>query len=101
MGSHLDAAHREYGSASDHTGVRLVRSLALKGKQRAESLSRNPRVKRELRLEKQEIASWFRVWLESPGMFFDWLELRRQSEEFRQRFEPKLQSSSAFPPPGP
>jgi len=82
----LDAAYREYRAATDPTGVGLARALALKGKQRAESLARNPRVKPEARREKQEIAAWFRVWLESPDLFLDWLELRRQSEEFRRSF---------------
>ena len=86
----LDAAYREYRAASDATGVRLVRSLVLKGKQRAESLGRNPRVRPETQREKREIASWFRVWLESPDLFFEWLDLRRQSEEFGRWFEPKL-----------
>jgi hypothetical protein len=35
------------------------------------------------RAEKQEIATWFRIWLETPDLFFDWLELRKASEEFR------------------
>ncbi|HEV2177105.1 MAG TPA: hypothetical protein VGW33_07875 [Terriglobia bacterium] len=83
----LDALHQEYRAAPDPVGVRLVRALVLKGKQRAESLARNPRVKAEKRREKQELAGWFRVWLESPDLFFDWLGLRRQSEEFRQWFE--------------
>lgn len=86
----LDAVYREYRAAADPTGVRLVRAVVIKGKQRAGSLARNPRVKAEKRREKQEIANWFRVWLESPDLFFDWLDLRRQSEEFRQLFDPKL-----------
>lgn len=82
----LDAAYREYRSATDRPGARLVRSLMVKGKLRAESLARNRRVGAEKRREKQEIASWFRVWLEAPDLFFDWLELRKGSEEFKQMF---------------
>ena len=58
----------------------------LKGKQRAASLGASPRVSPEKRREKQEIAAWFRVWLETPDLFFDWLELRKQSEEFQDAF---------------
>ena len=82
----LDALRREYQQASDRAGVELVRSLALKGKQRAESLGASARVRPEKRREKQEIASWFRVWLETPDLFFDWLGLRKQSEEFQHTF---------------
>jgi hypothetical protein len=82
----LDAAHREYVAAADYAGARLVRALALKGRLRAQSLARNARVNPEKREEKQEIANWFRVWLQSPDLFSDWLELRKQSEEFQRKF---------------
>jgi hypothetical protein len=82
----LDQAYREYQKAADRKGVTLVRSLGLKGKLRAEGLAANPRVSPERRAEKREIASWFRVWLENPDIFFDWLEVRKRSEEFQTTF---------------
>ena len=82
----LDAIYREYRDASDRVGTTLVRSLVLKGRQRAGSLAANSRVRPEKRREKQEIANWFRVWLETSDLFFDWLELRKQSEEFQRLF---------------
>lgn len=82
----LDAAYHDYRLASDVTGQRLVRTLALRGKQRAESLAANPRVSADKRREKREIANWFRVWLESPSLFFDWLAVRQQAEEYRRLF---------------
>jgi hypothetical protein len=33
-----------------------------------------------------EIANWFRIWLETPDAFFDWLDVRKQSSDFRRRF---------------
>ena len=82
----LDSAYREYRMASDRTGTALVRSLIQKGKLRAGSLAANPRVSPAKRAEKREIATWFRIWLETPDLFFDWLELRKASEEFRRLF---------------
>jgi hypothetical protein len=82
----LDALYREYQAAPDRVGMRLARALALKGKQRAESLAERAGVSAAKRQEKREIAGWFRVWLESPELFSDWLELRKQSEEFRSLF---------------
>jgi hypothetical protein len=82
----LDAIYREYLQAADRVGTQLVRLLVLKGKQRAGSLAANSRLSQERRQEKQEIATWFRVWLETPDLFFDWLELRKQSEEFLRLF---------------
>jgi hypothetical protein len=82
----LDQAYREYRAAADRTGVNLVRSILIKGKLRAASLAAKPRVNAAKRAEKREIASWFRIWLETPDLFFDWLEVRKASEEFRQLF---------------
>ena len=82
----LDAIYREYSQTADRVGTLLVRSLVVKGKQRAGSLAANQRVSTERRQQKQEIANWFRVWLETPDLFFDWLELRKQSEEYKRLF---------------
>jgi phytoene dehydrogenase-like protein len=82
----LDEVYREYRAASDRTGAGLVRSLLQRGKLRAGSMAENPRVSPHKRAEKREIATWFRVWLETPDLFFDWLELRKASPEFRQLF---------------
>ena len=82
----LDALYREYREASDRVGTTLVRSVVLKGKLRAKSIGANPRIRAGKRQEKREIAHWFHVWLETSDLFFDWLELRKQSEEFQRLF---------------
>jgi hypothetical protein len=82
----LDAIFREYANAADRPGMTMVRALVKKGKLRAQSLAASPRVQSQKRQEKQEIARWFQVWLETPDLFADWLELRKSSEEFRKSF---------------
>jgi hypothetical protein len=49
-------------------------------------ISRNHKVEAHKRQEKEEIANWFRVWLENPDAFFDWVEVRKQAPDFRARF---------------
>lgn len=82
----LDEAYREYRTAADRVGTGLVRTIIIKGRQRAESIAGNARVRVEKRHEKEEIAHWFKVWLDLPDLFFDWLEMRKRSEEFQQMF---------------
>ncbi|MBI4166038.1 MAG: DUF4385 family protein [Acidobacteria bacterium] len=89
---------REYREASDREGTSLVRSVVVKGKERAASLARNPRISPQKRQEKQEIAQWFHVWLETTDLFFDWLELRKQSEEFQNRFTNHRERTSTNTP---
>ena len=82
----IDTIYREYREVSDRIGTSLVRALVEKGKRGAESLAASPRLRPEKRREKQEIARWFRVWLETSDLLFDWLEMRKSSEEFRKLF---------------
>ena len=82
----LDAIFREYSKSADRLGTTMVSALVKKGKLRARSLAANPRVQAPKRQEKQEIARWFQVWLETPDLFAYWLELRKTSAEFRELF---------------
>ncbi|HEX8491964.1 MAG TPA: hypothetical protein VF658_03925 [Pyrinomonadaceae bacterium] len=82
----LDNLRRELARKKDSTGLRRVREVALKGKQRAQMIARNPKVDERKRAEKAEIAEWFTVWLQTPEIFQDWLDLRRRSKDFRERF---------------
>jgi hypothetical protein len=46
-------------------------------------IARNRRVDPSKRRQKQEVALWFRIWLETPEIFCDWLALRKKTEEFQ------------------
>ena len=39
--------------------------------------------------EQTEIAEWFGIWLQTPSLFGQWIELRKASREFKQRFSIK------------
>lgn len=82
----LDNLRRQLARKKDKVGLRRVEETALKGKQRAQMIARNPKVDEKKRAEKAEIAEWFTVWLQTPEIFQDWLELRRRSADFRKRF---------------
>lgn len=82
----LDNLRKQFKRKNDREGLRLVREKALKGKQRAEMISRNRKVDERKREEKAEMAEWFAVWLRQPEIFDDWLDLRRRSQDFRDRF---------------
>ncbi len=79
----LEIICRNYEAASDKKGVEYCRQIASLGRGRAELISRNKKVSLGKRLQKKEIALWFRIWLETPAIFDDWLSLRKSTEEFR------------------
>jgi hypothetical protein len=49
-------------------------------------MAANARLRPGKRSERREIAKWFKVGLEVPDLFFDWLEMRQKSREFRRMF---------------
>ncbi len=82
----LDNLRRQFARTQDAQGLRRVRDTALKGRQRAQMIAGNSSVAERKREEKAEIAEWFAVWLQTPEIFDDWLELRRRAPDFRKRF---------------
>lgn len=82
----LDELMRKFRAQGENAAVERVLNVARLGKRRAEMISRNQKVEAAKRAEKEEIANWFRIWLETPDAFFDWLDVRKQSAEFRGKF---------------
>ena len=82
----LDELMRKFRAHGEKAAVGRVLEVARLGKRRAEMIARNHKVEPQKREEKLEIASWFRIWLETPDAFFDWLDVRKQSPEFQGKF---------------
>ena len=82
----LDELLRKFETEGERAAETRVLEVARLGRRRAEMIARNHKVDPAKRAEKEEIARWFAVWLEQPDAFFDWLEVRKQSPEFRERF---------------
>ncbi|HET6931385.1 MAG TPA: hypothetical protein VFI45_13765 [Candidatus Acidoferrum sp.] len=82
----LDELLRRFRQHGERAAVERVLEIARLGKRRAEMISRNRKVEERKRKEKKEIAEWFRIWLEAPDTFFDWLDVRKASPEFHATF---------------
>jgi len=82
----LDELLRRFRAHDEKAAAERVLQIARLGKRRAEMIARNHKVEARKREEKEEIAGWFRIWLENPDAFFDWVEVRKQSPEFRSKF---------------
>ncbi len=88
----LDELLRKFQSEGERAAAERVREIARLGRRRAEMIARNHKVDARKRAEKEEIAHWFAIWLETPAAFFDWLEVRKQSPAFREQFPPEAES---------
>lgn len=82
----LENLRRKFEKDRDRTGLYLLRDRALEGKKRAQMIARNPKVTAEKRAEKNEIAEWFTIWLNTPEIFQNWLAVRLRSPDFKQKF---------------
>jgi hypothetical protein len=82
----LDELLRRFREHGEKAAVERVLEIARLGKRRAEMISLNRKVEARKRDEKREIAEWFRIWLETPDAFFDWLDVRKASTAFREKF---------------
>ena len=86
----LDNLRQKFLRENDKEGLRLVRETALKGKNRAQMIGKNPKVDETKRAEKSEIAEWFTIWLQSPEVFENWIILRQNSKNFKEKFGEKI-----------
>ena len=86
----LDERYRTCRSRNERAPAEECRRGAIRVRRRATLIARNRKVAADKRAEKEEIAQWFTIWLQTPELFFDWLALRKQSEDFSNRFGPPL-----------
>lgn len=66
--------------------LRRLREDAVNARQAAQALAKRDQLSRRVRAEQIEIAQWLSVWIRTPKLFNEWLELRQRSPEFRERF---------------
>ncbi|MBV9216172.1 MAG: hypothetical protein JO053_08355 [Acidobacteria bacterium] len=82
----LDNLKKKYGASGDKEGVRLVRDIAIRGRDLARETAERRQVDVLSRQINTEIAEWFALWLQSSAAFDSWIKLRLSSSDFRTRF---------------
>jgi hypothetical protein len=70
----------------DKADVQRLRSVAIEARKTAQLEARRKSLSESQRNEQMEIAEWLGVWIKTPRLFRDWLELRKRSAEFRRMF---------------
>ena len=64
-----------------------LRRFVVQVKTELEVQATSRRISLRERLVAAEVAQWLTIWLQNPPIFGDWLSLRCQSAEFRERFD--------------
>src|SRR5260370_24947654 len=82
----LEKLRKKFERAGDVQAMRGLQDEAVNARQAVRSLAKNERLSQRVRVEQIEIAEWLSVWVRTPTLFEEWLELRKCSPDFRQRF---------------
>jgi len=82
----LDEVRLDLEAESRQPELVRLREAVLGIKKDRQLVARSKVVEENSRLQAGEIAEWLAVWLNAPGLFADWLELRRRSADFVERF---------------
>ena len=82
----LEELRVRFVSANDELALVDLSTLAIEARQVATNHAEDESLSPADREVQTEISEWFRVWLEAPNLFGQWLELRRLSAEFQEKF---------------
>ena len=88
----LEKLRQRAESSGDLTASKETRDVAISGRQIAELLAKDRKLNPIQRAEQAEIAEWLKVWIQTPSLFADWLDLRQRSTDFRKKFLTKKSS---------
>ena len=72
---------------NDVAGLQDLKEMAFEARQRAVRRAVDSSASTRARDLQTEVAEWLRVWLETPSLFVHWLELRKRSPEFSEKFD--------------
>lgn len=82
----LEKLRQRFDQSGNEQSSRQLRTLAIEGRQAAISRAKNRSLGETVRLEQAEIGEWLRIWLQTPTLFEQWLELRKSSADFTKDF---------------
>jgi hypothetical protein len=82
----LERLRKDSERAGDQATLNQVRTMVVEARQVAESLARDRTLNARERAEQAELTEWLKVWIQTPNLFEDWLDLRRRSPDFRRKF---------------
>jgi hypothetical protein len=71
---------------SKQVELRRLQEFALKTKKDLQLAKRSTLVDPKRRIEAAEIVQWLTIWMQDPLIFEDWLDLRKRSPEFVEKF---------------
>jgi len=81
----LENLRQKYKAEHDREGLRLLRELTIGAKKTAITLSTGSADAIDRQIH-DEIANWLTIWLQTPEVFENWVDLRQRSPDFTDKF---------------
>jgi hypothetical protein len=82
----LERLRKSSENSGDQTLSKRAKNIAVNGRQITEALANDLTLNQDQRAEQAEIAEWLKIWIQTPSLFEDWLDLRRRSTDFQKKF---------------
>lgn len=82
----LENIRRKYAAEGDKDGLRHVRDVAIEARHDLRDRIDDIRTDDVDRRIATEITEWLSHWLQTPQLFYDWVELRQRSPDFIEKF---------------
>lgn len=82
----LDEQRQSLEGINDEKGLRKLRESVVAARSDAQLRAQSKITSAAAREEAKEISNSLRIWLQSPELFIDWLDLRQRSAEFVKKF---------------
>ena len=82
----LDEQRQRFEGTNDEKGLRRLRESVVAARSDAQLKAQSKIIGAAAREEAKEISNCLRIWLQSPELFLDWLDLRQRSAEFVKKF---------------
>lgn len=75
----LERVYSRAVAEGDRAGARSIRRMVIRSKDRAKLAAQNPKLGPEKREKRREMAEWMLTWLENPGIFPVWVEVKKRA----------------------
>lgn len=82
----MEKLRNQFDESNDSEAVEQLRGYGAKLRKRAQMRAKDRGWDAATRRAQIEIAEWLNVWLQTPALFEDWLDLRRRSIGFQKKF---------------
>ncbi|HKO98511.1 MAG TPA: hypothetical protein VJU86_16050 [Pyrinomonadaceae bacterium] len=77
---------KRHAIGTDGEQLKLLREIMVSARQDVLLSSQSKILSAAQREEAEEVFEWLNVWLRSPQLFPDWLDLRMRTEDFKRKF---------------